>query len=722
MQRSTYPDKMPATISLRSKALAAVGVAVVTTVSLALPASASASDGRRGPAREARQVQPTACCTPAGANFAKVGGNLGNQDYSSLAKITSANVGQLGAVAHVHLTGGGQPRPSESNPVVHAGVMFLQSAAQDIYAINAVTGARKWVYNSGLAPVDPPALRGVAVGNGLVYSSLPGERVVALNEQTGARVWMVQLGADQPNQRKQSMPAPMTYYNGRLFIGTSNGGSGAARGEVYALNASNGAVEWHFYSTAAPGQTGGGTWAGTSWQSGGGDAWMSPAIDPDLNLVYWALGNPEPRTDGSGRAGKNLFTDSLVALNMSTGALKWYFQSVHHDIWDLDGVMAPVLADVDVHGVNTPVVVYGSKTAMDYVLDRRTGAPIQPVAEKGVPQDSRQHTFATQPYATGDTTAPLCPSTADVTRPVPNYSSGCIFTPFWNQPTIDTPGTSGGTNFALRAFSPKTGLVYLPAATFDIAYTNARDGLPDFFKPYGEETAGAVIAVNPATNRIVWRQPTKFPLSAGSGILATASNLLFEGGPGGVLSARDATSGATEWSFSTGSAIKSTPVTYMVGGRQYVAVFAGATRLDGSVPNGDDVWIFRRGGTIPPAPVVTPPTRVEIPGSDVPGGSVADTVTLGRTWTGSAPSSSEVIDSQLAMAPPRLSVPAGTTVKFVNPAGNTHTHCVTGFFNDTFASGQLAPGQSFTHQFKTKGEFYYNDCNFPASTGVIDVR
>ena len=697
-----------------------VAVAIAATVT-----AGAAHPSLQGPAAKAASAapaQPAGCCGPSAANYPKVGGDLGNQNYSSLAKITLANIGTLGAVTHAHLTGGSQQHAAEGTPVVDAGVMFVQSAAQDVYAINAVSGVQKWVYHSGLAPGDPPSLRGVAVGNGLVYSALPGERVVALNEQTGAVKWLAQLGADQPNQPKQGLPAPMVFAAGHLFIGTSDSGAAGARGEVYDLNATNGAVTWKFYATAGPGQAGNGTWAGNSWMSGGGDAWMSPAIDPALGTVYWALGNAQPRTDGSGRAGQNLYTDSLVALNLTTGALKWYFQSVHHDIWDLDGVMAPVLANVTVKGANTPIVIYGSKTGMDYILDRRTGAPIQPVTERAVPQDARQSTWATQPFTTGDSLAPTCPQAADASRVVPNYVGGCIFTPFWDTPQVNTPGTSGGSNFALRAFSPKTGLVYIPTAISDTAYTNARGGLPDFFRPYGEQTSGALVAVNPVTNTIAWRQSSKFPLSAGAGVLATASNLLFEGGPGGVLTARNATTGASVWTFSTGAAIKSSPLTYSVAGKQYVAVFAGSTKLDGSAPFGDDIWIFALGGTLAPAPVVTPSSLVEIPGADVAGATVGNTVQLGRTWTGTGPSAAEVLDNQLAMSPPRLSVPAGTTVTFTNPAGNTHNHCVTGFFTDTFGSGQLAPGHSFTHAFSTSGEFYYNDCDFPASTGVIDVN
>src|ERR1051326_4202038 len=170
-----------------------------------------------------------------------------------------------------------------------------------------------------------------------------------------------------------------------IYFGTAD----AARGTGYALRAATGEIAWQFWGPPGTGEFGNDTWGGDQWKSGGAAPWMSPAIDPKLGLLYWTFGNARggAPTDGSGRPGTNLFANSLVAINLKTGKRVWHFQSVHHDIWDMDNVMAPVLADITVKGKLRHIVVYGSKVGMYYVLDRATGEAITPIVETPVPQE-----------------------------------------------------------------------------------------------------------------------------------------------------------------------------------------------------------------------------------------------------------------------------------------------------------------------------------------------
>ncbi|HEX3490364.1 MAG TPA: PQQ-binding-like beta-propeller repeat protein, partial [Streptosporangiaceae bacterium] len=492
-------------------------------------------------------------------------------------------------------------------------------------------------------------------------------------------------------------------------------------GHVYALHAASGEVAWSFATTAAPGQPGGGSWAGGSWKLGGGDAWMAPAIDPKLGLIYLAAANPRAQGQGAARAGANLYTSSLVALRWNTGRLAWYFQSVHHDLWDYDNTMSPVIADETYGGTVRKVVIYGSKTGWLYYLDARTGKPALPVHEEPVPQLSAQATAATQPIPAGQSLVPTCPQSTGLTQPVPDYASGCEFTPYQDQPVLVTPGWGGGADWSPMSFDQSTGLLYVAAAEANTAYSTGQPyGQPTTWEPEGERRGGLLDAVNPATGAIAWHVSTADELSYGEGIETTASGLLFEGTPDGLLAARRASTGARLWQWQTGAGISSTPVTYLAHGVQYVAVLAGQRAAPVRL------WAFRLGGTVPQAaPPATVPARVPVHGAVVAGDTVADTVVLGRTWDAAthAPSPHENLASPTAMAPEIMTVPAGTTVTFQNPAGNHQDHCAESFFDPaSFKIGPIAPGTSGSYQFTKPGNYFYNDCaGFPWNTGEIIV-
>jgi PQQ-dependent dehydrogenase (methanol/ethanol family) len=680
-------------------------LALAGAVAAALTLSAATASSRPGAA--ARTV---ACCA-------------GGQGYSTLTQITPGNVHTLAGAWLDHLEGGASTAAQESTPVAVGGRLYLQTSQGDVFAVDGATGHVIWEYKSGLAGTE----RGVAVAAGRVFAALGHEHVVALNQQTGAVIWQVQVGTAGQDTAANKSSTPWTLYdNGLVYVGTDNGGGTGGRGHLYALRATNGAVAWSFAGTAGPGQPGHGTWKGTSWMLGGGDVWMAPAVDAQLGLIYVAVGNPEPRVSGAARAGNDLYTNSLVALNAATGKLVWYFQSVHHDLWDYDDTMTPLIGSVRYpHGIQQ-VVIYGSKTGWLYYLNAKTGKPALPVRAKAVPQLAAQATSPTQPIPAGQSLVPTCPQRTGPTRPIPDYRTGCEFTPYLSSPVLETPGADGGANWALMSLDQKTGLLYVPAAEVDFAYSDGLPyGQPTFYEPLGEFRGGVLDAVNPKTNKIAWQVTAPYGLSNGDGILTTSDGLLFEGAPNGLLSARNAVNGKALWSWQTGTGIATTPVTYSVDGVQYVAILAGGNVTYNSV--GDSLWAFRLHGTVPPAKATAAvPTRVAIGGPTIAGDTVGDTVVMGRTWDAKtdSPSAAENLASEVAMAPAIMTVPAGTTVTFTNPSGNAKSHCAESFFDPaSFKIGPIAPGHSGSYRFVKPGDYYYNDCaGFLWNTGEIIVQ
>jgi alcohol dehydrogenase (cytochrome c) len=664
---------------------------------------------------------------PAGRNFPKVGGDLGNKNYSALSRVNRENVRRLGGAWRTQLEGGSTAQYQECTVVAQDGVLYVQTTQQNVFAVNGKTGEIIWKSAVG-SPNATTDMRGVGLGQGLVFSTSGANIAYGLDQKTGAIVWQTPLlNEPQHGLRPGVLAAACTYFDGLVYIGM-NGSVQGARGHAYALDAATGAIVWTFWSCPGPGEYGNDTWAGTSWQSGGAVPWVHPAIDPELGLVYWTFGNPYPRTDGSTREGTNLFANSLVALDAKTGIRRWHFQSVHHDLWDCDNVMAPVLADLRIDDQVRQVVVYGSKAGMFYVLDRATGEPVHGVEERPVPQDSRQLTWPTQPFPGGETFVPeQYPSDRDATRPVPFYRKGPLFTPTWDRPTIIFPGAVGGGNWAYDSFSLNTGYVYVGYSLIDTAYSNGQDGLSQTPRPYGEDLAGGLAAVDPRTNTVVWRKPNKWWLSLGTGLLTTAGRLIFQGRPDGTLAAMDDATGEELWTWQCGAGANTCPISYEIDGEQYIAIFAGGEwePLGPLTPYGDSLWAFKLGGTVSPAATPTPPpTRNPITATPVTGIAASNTVTLGRIWsnTAGAPGGTENTVAQNAMAPQALTIPAGTTVTFTNPAGNSYAHGAVSFFEYEFDTGVLMPGQSFAHTFATPGEYYYNDPIFPQNTGLIIVQ
>ncbi len=671
------------------------------------------------------------CCTPGDADFPKVGGNLGNQNYSRLRDIDRRDLRRLGGAWVNRIEGGLSTGTNQSTSVVVDGVIYIESALGNLIAVDGKTGATKWKYTT---PFGAITRRGVAVARdlGLVYTLADGSRLVALNKDTGEVAWIKEYPpATDANYVGNVEKVALVYHDKRLYIGTNDGNRGAA----LSVDATNGDVLTAFWGVPRPGEMGYDTWGGAPEANRtGATPWIHPAVDPELGLVFWTFGNVRGGSsqNGSSRPGENLFANSIVALDLKTGEYKWHFQSVHHDIWDMDNVMAPVLADVRIRGRERKVVIYGSKTGMYYILDRRDGSAPLGIDEVPVKQDARQASWPTQPMPRQGAWTETCVvdqplGTAipgDPNRAVPNYQQGCLYDAHWDVPLLSIPGHGGGADWNHQSFSPSTGLVYTGMGYVAAAHslTESSNGL----RPPGEYQTGAVVAVDPSTNRVKWKKPMPYSLAHGNGILTTASDLLFIGQPDGNLIAMDARNGRELWRFQTGAAISASPVTYEIDGEQYVAVYAGGTGIPygNSAPRGDFLWAFKVGGTVPPAPTPTPPVvRRPVSGSAVAGAALPTpyTVFLARAQTATnAPGATESTAVN-GMTPTWMTVPVNTTVTFVNPADNANTHCATQFFEGLF-NFRLAPGQSAQYTFTSPGEYFYNDCHSPRPTGKIVVN
>jgi PQQ-dependent dehydrogenase (methanol/ethanol family) len=412
---------------------------------------------------------------------------------------------------------------------------------------------------------------------------------------------------------------PAVYCDGLVYIGVAGGDSGS-RGQMGAYDAKTGKEVWKFYTIPGAGDRFVETWEDDSFKNGGGGVWTSAAFDPELGMVYFTVGNGGLRQSGAAernldfrdeprRGGNNLFTSSIVALDLKTGAYRWHFQQVHHDIWHLDAGGPSVLVDVMYQGRMRKILVNPGKTGYLYILDRSNGTPLMGIEERPVPQSPRLKTSRTQPYPIGDSFVPLCP------EPLGDYERGCLFSVYGEKPILVGPGTAGGNTWAPTAFSPKTNLVYVPGTVVDSIFQLGAPGpgreiQSTSIHPPGSRRSGTLTAMDPTTNRIVWQKKTKYPMGGGSGVLATAGGLLFHGDPDGNLIAYDIKNGEELWKFQTGAGADAPTSTFQVNGEQYLAIMAGGNSVLRS-QRGDYLWAFKLGGRVPPPPAPREPPTIE---------------------------------------------------------------------------------------------------------------
>src|SRR5882672_2821552 len=580
-----------------------VSLAALAVATLAPGAGHAQPTPSRAPAFSAKQL--TAAPTDA---WLTNGGNVYNQRYSPLARINRDNVSELKPRWRTHLNGSGLDTKfsGQAQPIVYNGVIYIATGANDVFALDADSGKILWTYQAHLDPNITVICcgwmsRGVAIGDGKIFTGQLDGKLVALDQATGKVAWSVQ--AERNDDGFSITTAPL-YYDGLLITGFAGGDRGS-RGRVKAFDARTGKLAWTFYTIPGPGEAGHDTWPSDNdtWMYGGAAVWQTPAVDPDLGLVYFSTGNPGPDLNGSVRAGDNLFSSSIVAIDARTGSYRWHFQQVHHDLWDYDSPNPVVLFDAMYDGKLRNGIVEVSKTGFVYILDRLTGKPLVGIEERPVPQEPRQATAATQPYPIGD---PVVPHEIDMTpEGFKLVNNGRIFTPFWDEPVVMKPLGTGGAYWPQGSYDPETNLFYVCAQDGAAAYSTKEGGVEwsmpipgtryfgGEYKRSGVPRRGVFAAVDVRTNRIAWRQQWGEMCYAGS--TATRGGLVFIGRNDGRLTALDKANGDLLWEYETDAGIHAAVSTFERNGKQYVVALSAGAFFPGT-KHGDSVWLFSLDG------------------------------------------------------------------------------------------------------------------------------
>jgi alcohol dehydrogenase (cytochrome c) len=536
------------------------------------------------------------------------GGNLFNQRYSPLAQINTENIAGLKGVWRASLGSGlGPTHNNQGQPLIHEGVLYIGTGENDVFAIAIDTGKLLWTYKAKLEPKNVQVCcawvnRGVGIGEGRIFHGQLDAKLVALDQRSGEVVWSIQA---EPVGIGFSITSAPLYYNGMVIVGFAGADMGT-RGRIKAYSAKDGALLWTYYTIPAPGEPGSETWPADndSWKYGGASIWMTPAVDPELGLLYFGTGNPAPDLGAAVRPGDNLFSDSIMAIEIATGKYRWHFQEVHHDIWDYDAANPVILFDAEIDGRMRKGIAHAGKTGWVYLLDRETGEPLLGMEERPVPQEPRQATAPTQPYPVGDAVAPqhidIAPENVDL------VNQGRIFTPFFEEAVIYKPLTA--VNWPPSSYDPETHLLYMCA---NDAAAGARANDTQYDEPsydrhfFGGSWAhpvmtrrGIYTALDVRTNRIVWQR--QWADRCRSGSLATAGGLVFVGRNDGRLMAMDKRTGKTRWEFLTDSGINTGISSFEYRGDQYIAAYAGGARDNGT--RGDAIWLFSLKGALNPLP------------------------------------------------------------------------------------------------------------------------
>ena len=650
---------------------------------------------------------------PVDKDWVTNGGNLTNQRYSTLKQIDTSNVKQLKGAWMTRLKGSGLggKYSFEATPLVKDGIMYTVTGNDDVFALNAKTGEILWERWSGIDQKISTVCcgwvnRGLAMGEGMLFFGQLDANVVALDIKTGKEAWKTPI---EDWHNGYGITAAPLYYAGIVYSGIT-GGEFGVRGRLTALDAKTGKILWRWYTLPGLGEIGSDTWpAGTDHaMRGGATIWNTPALDPQLGLVYFATGNCGPDFDGSMREGDNLFCASIVALKAKTGEYAWHFQQVHHDIWDYDAVSPVVLFDTVINGQPRKGIAEAGKTGWVYILDRTNGKPLIGLEERPVPQEPKQKTAKTQPYPVGDAVMPQC------APPFDGYEkAGCLFEPFWEEPVLIQPGAAGGTVWAPMPYSPDTGYFYAPASIRTGAFVRYGDTYKhgqryvagSLSSPIGSPQAGTFTAIDGATNRIAWQHQMPYRMGGGGGSTVTAGGVVLRGEPDGNFVAVDAKTGAVLWKFQTGFGADAPAVVYEVDGDEYIAIATGGNSLQGSA-YGDAVWAFSLKGQL--SPLWPPPPPSTIAG---PAGPIAEGIT--RVNIG-------FNNLEYSYFPGRTRIKAGTTVTFTNVGNIPHT--ATAYQQGNWDTGALAKGESKEVTFTEPGVYYYICTPHPWMYGQVIVK
>ena len=486
-------------------------------------------------------------------------GQPGGNRYSAIGQIDKGNVARLAPKWSFTLEGAAR---LQVTPVVVDGVMYVTNA-NECYALDAGTGRALWHFKQargrGLAGDASGGInRGVAVAGDRLFMVTDRAHLLALDRFTGRLVWDTEMADWQQNYGATS--APLTV--GHLVISGISGGDEGVRGFLAAFDQTTGKEAWRFWTVPGPGEPGSETWRGRGIEHACATTWFTGTYDADLQTLFWPTGNPCPDYDGSGRLGDNLYSDSILALDPTTGRLKWYFQYTPHDVWDWDAQQPPVLVDTQWQGKPRRLLLHANRNGFFYVLDRTNGALLltQPFVKK-----------LTWAREIGKDGRPVVNPEQD---PIPEGRTVC-------------PSVEGATNWFSTSFNPSTGLYYVQTLEKCTLYTLA----PDEWKPgrsyYGGATSQSpdgsgqkvLRAIDIQTGRVVWELPQTGAAESWGGVLSTASGLVFFGEDSGALMAVDASSGAPLWQFQSSTVWKASPMTYVFDGQQHIAVASGPNIL-----------------------------------------------------------------------------------------------------------------------------------------------
>jgi alcohol dehydrogenase (cytochrome c) len=490
-------------------------------------------------------------------NWLMYSGQYNSQRYSRLTAIDKSNVDQLEVKWVKQLE---TLADVETTPLVVDGVMYLTQSPSNVIALDASTGSQFWTYEHTL----PEKLslccgrqnRGVAILGETLFLGTLDAKLIALDAKTGAVQWETQSADAATGYSKTAAPLVI----GDKVISGIAGGEYGIRGFLDAYDAKTGELAWRFYTIPGEGEPYNDTWEDDSWKTGGAPTWITGAYDPDLNLVYWGTGNPGPDWNGEAREGDNLYSDSVVALNADTGELKWHFQFTPHDVHDWDATQIPILIDIEFDGRPRKLLLFPNRNGFFYVLDRVTGEFLRGTA------------FAKQTWAEriDENGRPI-----RIPGMLPNEEGVLVY-----------PSVNGAANWWSNTYSPRTELLYVVtydgADTFFIGedeYVPGEmfvGGAPERYVPL-ETYASMIRALEPRTGETRW----EFPLQpkTQSGLLSTASDLVFGGSVDGYFYALDAVNGAELWRINVGGNVKAAPISYMVGTVQYVTIAAGNSIL-----------------------------------------------------------------------------------------------------------------------------------------------
>jgi quinohemoprotein ethanol dehydrogenase len=606
-----------------------VAVLAATVAVLALSAIAL---GRIGNTDRAQVTIPAFTATDmqreAKDDWIVPGGNLQGWNRSSLTQITTSNVSKLAQTWRAKLTApeAGDPLTSlggEAQPIAYKGALYTMDQVGRVFANDATNGNQLWYYEPRQS-ADPvitkginivAATRGVAIGGGAVYVAEPSAFVAALDPNPGKQLWVTQIASVEKGQSLSSAPI---YYDGKIIMATSGGDRGASC-IVFALDAKTGKALWHFnIIPASAKQAGWETWSHPLAFNGGGAVWASVSIDPQLGQAYISAGNPIPYSALLRGPGKEYFTNGIIALDLKTGKQKWFYQVVHHDLWDADQAQRPILFDWKYKGTVRKAMYFANKDGLQYIIDRSTGKPtIIPVKEVPVQQSKEANSWPTQPISAGDPTGPS-------SVPDPKAWEG-ILAPD-GKPFNLGPGGAAGRFTAIdssrysvtaafgtgpdgsrpAAYDPQLGLVFneekpgfsafqsLPVSEIKMTLGkqtfNQLRSAPLAATPAAALAQNRLSATDVRTNKLKWTVD-----HANSANVAGQPSNAFTGGvmstqgivwaqSSNKLQAYDAKDASLLWSSPTLSgAPRGVPITYTAGGKQYVATF---------VANTGDLYVF----------------------------------------------------------------------------------------------------------------------------------